>query len=232
MTKNLFIRFFLYFILISVFFVSVFNKINHIKKNNKKEIPTFIGEWNKNGKPVYVKKVVPENIDIIEKITATTTDGVNLVSFVNLEIKSILTYNSTIFIELNKKDKKIKRIYAKITNISNNIDYKTGMYIVKLKLETKLSNDLAKDFYTCYIVKNKLKNVIILNNESIKKENDKSFVFLIKDENIVYKKYIELGYNDGFNQVIAKGLNFGDRVVVEGMSILKENDKIDIVKNF
>lgn len=236
MTKGFYIRFFFYLLIIGIFFMSIFYKIDVITKNNKRDVPTFVGEWNKNGKPVYVKNLVPENIDVIEKITGNTTDGVNMTCFVNLEIKSILKNDSNIFIKVengNEGNEKTKKINAKIVSISNNIDYKTGMYIIKLKLDTKIPKDLVKNFYTCYIVKNRLKNVVILKNEAIKEEeNNKHFVFLLNEKNTVCKQYITLGYNDGFNQVITKGLKFGDRVVIEGMSILKENDKVNIVKIF
>jgi hypothetical protein len=227
-----FLRIFIYFLILTIFIILILFKKNQILKNRNKDVVTFINQWEKYGKPVYVKKLKPENLDIIEKITGTSNDGININSYINLNLKSDLRVNQKFFIEIKdeKDSMKTKNIYGYIRNISNYVDYKTGMYVINLKLKDKLENIKKEDtFFTCYIIKKQLNNIILLPNESIKKDQKGLYVFTVFNNKTV-KKYVEVGYNNGLNQVITKGLNFNDIVIIEGLSILNENDQVDIIK--
>jgi hypothetical protein len=197
-----------------------------------------MNEWSKNGKPVYIKKLKLEDIDIIEKISGTTKDGINIISYVNLNLKNKLSFGKKFFIKITSNgynisdydNNKTQIFYGKINKISNNVDYRTGMYVTNLKLDKSIKNivDLP-NFFTCYIISQNLKNIILLPSEIVKNDNNGEFVFKIENNKAI-KQYIKSGYDNGHYKIIEKGLKVDDKVVIEGWSILEEGDIVEIMK--
>ncbi|MBW4827670.1 MAG: biotin/lipoyl-binding protein [Clostridiaceae bacterium] len=70
------------------------------------------------------------------------------------------------------------------------------------------------------------KNSIMIPDTAIFKENNKTFVFLIKD-NILKKHEIEIGKKEDGNVLVTKGLKEKDELVVDVTEDLKEGDEVE-----
>lgn len=71
-------------------------------------------------------------------------------------------------------------------------------------------------------------NAIILPDNVILKEGNKRFVFL-NDNGKAVKRYIETGKRNGMDVEITDGLNPGDIVITEGLNLLEDGVKVNVI---
>ncbi len=71
---------------------------------------------------------------------------------------------------------------------------------------------------------------VLVPTASIITEGSNAYVYLVRNRRAI-KVPIAVGYNDGVNAVINKGLASGDHVVVQGQAILQTGDAVDIVRH-
>jgi hypothetical protein len=223
------IRILVYLIFASALFYGIKIQKEKITKNMQTEIVSFSKEWGKNGKPVYVTKIKLENFYILEKISGKLKSKNQLVSYVSKNVRDKFSVKNKFFInndDLNQK------IYGEISNISSDVNYETGLYQIDLTLNQPIKNfkNAKDDIFSCNIIISIIPNVILVPENVIQKDETGNFVFKIYNENLVKKVYIDLSISDGFYSIVKKGLNLNDLVVTEGNSILKNNDKIEIIK--
>ena len=67
-----------------------------------------------------------------------------------------------------------------------------------------------------FVTTSKPKTRIIIPEKAVVQGAEKSNVYVIADDNTVSLREVELGEAFAGNQVILKGLNVGDKVVVDG----------------
>lgn len=117
-----------------------------------------------------------------------------------------------------------------ISNISNLIDAKTGLFNVKAVITSNnnfASGIMAKVTFP-YIKKT---NVNILPNELIYYETSLPYVYTVTDDGIIKKEYIEVGIeNENFSEVVTK-LDKNVKIVSTWNNDLAEGTKVNIVKD-
>jgi len=76
------------------------------------------------------------------------------------------------------------------------------------------------------------KDVLIIPRDAIILEDSSNYVFVVKDDNNVQRKKIEIGLNEDNKFEVIKGLDEGEIVVTMGNARLKDGDTVEIIKNF
>lgn len=83
-------------------------------------------------------------------------------------------------------------------------------------------------FANIYIRTTQKDSVILVSRHSIITEDNKSFVYLAKGSQAV-KTEVETGFTSGTTVEITNGLNVGDTLISEGLSLLSDNALVNIV---
>lgn len=155
-----------------------------------------------------------------------TSEGAKEINFgVTERVLSGLRLNDPVKIE---KSGKVYDGY--ISNISNLISSQTGLFNVKAVItseNTFASGIMAKVTFP-YITK---KNVNILPNELIYYEASMPYVFVVDDNGLVSKKYIEVGIeNENYTEVLTN-LSKSLRIVSTWNNDLAEGATVNVVKD-
>ena len=216
MNKKYFI---FYFLSIVVFSLLVLLKQNTITKKNKKEAISFYSAWKAEGKPVVVQAVQKSDMDSSLKTTLIFESDNIYIGLLPRGFIRWMSIESPVFIKF--KDKKIP---CKILEIGTVWQLDTGMYLVKIFCPEKLAQ--ANEKYLAEVMIPGLKNVVILPHDSINMENDRSFVWVIK-EGKAHKQFITLAERN-CKGVVAKGIDEKDLVIVRGSAGIQENDPVKL----
>lgn len=115
-----------------------------------------------------------------------------------------------------------KEFAGKITYISNTIDEK--LRTIKIRVEVKNDDGLLKpNMFIQGIVENKAVglNLLAVPEEAVQTLNGEKIVFVLEGKDIFAIQHVELGEKIGNTRVIAKGLEEGQKIVIQGAFTLK-----------
>jgi len=115
-----------------------------------------------------------------------------------------------------------KEFAGKITYISDTIDEK--LRTVKIRVEVKNGDGLLKpNLYIQGIVENKAleQKLLAVPEEAVQTLNGEKIVFILEDKDIFAVQHVELGQKIGNKRIIAKGLEEGQKIVIQGAFNLK-----------
>ena len=74
-------------------------------------------------------------------------------------------------------------------------------------------------------------DVLIIPRDAIIRENSSYYAFIVKSDNVVERRRIEIGLNENNKFEIINGLNQGEFVVTMGNTLLKEGDTVEVVRS-
>ena len=80
-------------------------------------------------------------------------------------------------------------------------------------------------------VKFNLRNSLSVPDTSIMMEGEKSFIYIVSDDNIANKIEVEIGLRGNGKVEIISGINEGDLIVAEGLKKVRPRGKIKPIKN-
>lgn len=215
MNKKYFI---FYFLTIAVFALLVIAKQKAITKKNEKEIVSFYSSWKTQGKPVVVRKVKKSDMNTSLKMTLTFESENTYVGYLPKRLIKTIALESPVFIHLNDQ-----KIPCKFLEIGSGLDLESGMYPIKILCMEKLPQENKK--YLAEVSISGLKNVMILPHDSISLENDKSFVWVVK-EGKAHKQFVNLEERN-YKGVVANGIDEKDLIIVGGAASIEENDPVN-----
>jgi len=75
----------------------------------------------------------------------------------------------------------------------------------------------------------RINNSIVIERKSIQELNDKKYVWLLKDNKAV-KTEIVTAHDNGIEYEVKSGINPGDILISEGISLLTDNCLVQVVK--
>ncbi|MDD5669162.1 MAG: hypothetical protein PHE58_03930, partial [Candidatus Omnitrophica bacterium] len=207
--------------IIVICFVSVFIRIELVQRDRNKAIVSFVSEWEHNGKPVTVEKVMPKDVPVFTKLSVRGGIDTRAAGFVTGDIKDNLKEGQEIF--CTDKNQSCGRILT----IGRELDADTGMFSVGIELNDALGlGELAVVFVRTSI----LANALVVPNEILDFSEGEYYVW--KVENGKAKRIqVKIVSRNGYGSVIGEGINPGDVIVFNGRSILSENDKVRIVSD-
>jgi len=118
-----------------------------------------------------------------------------------------------------------------LTTVDNQIDVATGT----LRLKAVFPNDderlFPNQFVNIRLRVRVLKDVLVIPSAAVQYGSRGTYVYVVSKENKSTIRDIVLGSSDGTNQAVARGLNAGDQVVLEGLDRLREGRRVVVVKD-
>lgn len=118
---------------------------------------------------------------------------------------------------------------GKVETMSGVIDQTTGSVSIRARFSNK-SQILRSGGTGIVLVPAKMTDCIVIPQKATYEIQDKRFVYVVDDKSAVKSTPIEIfTLDDGQNFVVTSGLKVGDKIVVEGISSLKDGMQIKAV---
>ncbi len=123
-----------------------------------------------------------------------------------------------------------KVFVGRFNKISQSIDLSTRTMSAQIDIDNK--DELLKPgmFARVELIIQKNTDVIKVPTQCILKEDEKNYVFVVNEEMLVNKKYVDVGISSGNETEITNGLNENDKVVIVGQELISDKSKVKIVK--
>jgi multidrug efflux system membrane fusion protein len=129
-------------------------------------------------------------------------------------------------------DRDMKNILAKgeLEAIDNQVDTATGT----VKLKARFTNeDLAlfpNQFVNARLLVDTLKGVVIVPTAALQQGPQGAFVYVVKTDNTVDMRPVELLATEGDDTALQSGLQAGESVVTDGLEKLRPGSKVSVAK--
>jgi multidrug efflux system membrane fusion protein len=125
------------------------------------------------------------------------------------------------------RDLKHKLATGELATMDNQIDTTTGT--VKLKAIFPNADDglFPNQFVNPRLLIDTLKGVVLVPNAAIQRSTQSTFVFVVKEDQTVDARPVEVRLTEGDTTVVAKGLAAGETVVTEGVDKLQAGAKVE-----
>jgi len=122
-----------------------------------------------------------------------------------------------------------KTFTGKFNKISQSIDLNTRTMPAQIDLDNK--EELLKPgmFAKVELVLDKNTDVIKLPTQCVLKDGDMYYVFVVNDEMVANKKFVEVGIIANNETEITNGLKENDKVVIVGQELISDKTKVKIV---
>ena len=133
-------------------------------------------------------------------------------------------------VEVQVSSYKNKVFFGEIDFISSRINADTRSLLARIKIDNKdlelLSGSLLE-----ITVKFNLRDSLSVPDTSVMMEGEKSYIYIVSDENIANKTEVEIGLRGDSKVEILSGVNEGDQIVAEGLKKVRPKGKIEPIKN-
>ncbi len=103
----------------------------------------------------------------------------------------------------------------------------SATYPIEIELKNK-DNLMPGMVVSARILSNRLENKLFTTITNISREFDRSYVFIMGEDNTVTKREVQLGQVIGENVMILSGVVSGDRIVISGTENLEDGMKVQI----
>ena len=169
---------------------------------------------------------ITEDILVSDNIFVITLDDN---SIIYSDIKIPENYSASIKkglpVNVKLSSYKEKTFNGEVDFVSSRINADTRSLLSRIKVENK-SLELISGSLLEVSVKFNLRNSLSVPDTSIIIEGDKSYVYIINEENIANKTEVKTGLRSDKKIEIISGLNEGDIVVAEGLKKVRPRGKI------
>jgi membrane fusion protein (multidrug efflux system) len=102
-------------------------------------------------------------------------------------------------------------------------------YRLELALDNPDEQILPGMFLQANIVKQTAENIIAVPLYTVISRNEEHFVYVAED-GIARKRPVETGFTEGWQILIRKGLQLGDKVIIQGHRSIEDGQKVRVVK--
>jgi len=114
-----------------------------------------------------------------------------------------------------------------IYTFDNRLDVNTGTIRARAKFDNKDGVLLPGMFVTVALGKSEEEEVILVPQQAISTDQSKNYVYLVDhDDKIIYRE-VTVGKEYGNQRIILKGVEAGDRVVVNGLQHIKVGESVN-----
>ncbi|MDP2332866.1 MAG: MdtA/MuxA family multidrug efflux RND transporter periplasmic adaptor subunit [Reyranella sp.] len=121
---------------------------------------------------------------------------------------------------------KVELGVGKLDTTDNLIDVTTGSVKLRAIFENTDESLFPNQFVNVRLLVDTVKDATIVPVAAIQRGQPGIFVYLVKADDTVEIRVVELGVTDGERVAVTKGLQVGDQVVIDGTDRLREGAKI------
>lgn len=115
---------------------------------------------------------------------------------------------------------------GQLATIDNQADTSTGTIKLRATFDNSGDKLFPNQFVNVRMLLDVDRGVTVVPTSAIERGQQGTFVYLVKPDNTVAAQTVALGPTEGERVEVAKGLNPGDRVVVDGADRLKDGMKV------
>ena len=115
---------------------------------------------------------------------------------------------------------------GKLDTTDNLIDVTTGTVKLRAIFDNKDESLFPNQFVNVRLLVDTVKDATIVPVAAIQRGQPGIFVYLVKADDTVEIRVVELGVTDGEKVAVIKGLQVGDQVVIDGIDRLRDGAKI------
>lgn len=112
-------------------------------------------------------------------------------------------------------------VRGKLQLIDNEVNAESGTIRVRALFDNPGSTLIPGQFVRVRLGQPKAEDHLLISEKAIGTDQDKKFVFVVDDENKVGYRQVELGSTVDGLRIVDKGLNPGDRIVVNGLQRIR-----------
>lgn len=193
-----------------------------VTQNRQAKIISVLSEWAENGKPVIVEKIQKENVNVYKKFTVQSAQGSEYQGYVTKNILNKVKLGQQVEVLLSNEKR-----FGEISFVADEIDARSGMYIVRVKFDELLPK--MTDFPVYKVLVEVFQDAICIPTEILKEVDGKYFVWTVDQEKKAHERMITVKSKNGFGAIVETGLEVGDLLIIEGYTMLKENDRVNIL---
>jgi multidrug efflux system membrane fusion protein len=114
-----------------------------------------------------------------------------------------------------------------IETFDNRIDVNSGTIRARAKFDNKDQTLVPGMFVSVRLASSHEQNLLLVSDRAIGFDQSKEFVFIVTSDNKVRYREVDLGTELGGQRVVLKGLDAGDRVIVDGVQRVHPGDTVD-----
>jgi multidrug efflux system membrane fusion protein len=156
--------------------------------------------------PISVLFTIPE--DFLPQVRKRVTSGAKL------EVRAL------------DRAQKVELGIGTLSTTDNQIDTTTGTVKLRAMFENKAEDLFPNQFVNIRLLVDTVRDATVIPMAAIQRGQPGIFVYLVKADDTVEIRVVELGATDGERVAITKGLQVGDNVVIDGMDRLREGAKV------
>lgn len=120
-----------------------------------------------------------------------------------------------------------KELYAKVVNISPNINPSTNTYFIRLSLENEQMRLRGGMLARVKVVTNRKEDIYMIPIDAVVEENGNTFVYTV-EQGKAKRRDVEIGIFDDEKLEIKGDIKLGDHVVVRGQNFLEDDVKVEV----
>jgi multidrug efflux system membrane fusion protein len=133
-------------------------------------------------------------------------------------------------LQVSAYDREMNKVLAdgSLTTIDNQIDQTTGTVKLRATFNNASGKLFPNQFVNAKLLVQQKRGVTLLESAAVQRNSRSTYVFLVKPDQTVTIRNVNLGTSDGENTEITSGLSPGDTVVMTGVDRLQEGSKVSV----
>jgi membrane fusion protein, multidrug efflux system len=145
-------------------------------------------------------------------------------------LQSSMKQKEQLIVEAFDRDVSTRLAEGKLTAIDNQVDPTTGTLKLKATFENAEQTLFPNQFVNARLRIDTVRDAIVVPSLAVQRGPDYRYVYVVKSDETVELRKVELGPIDGSESSITKGLAVGETVVVTGLDKLQPNTKVILPK--
>ena len=109
------------------------------------------------------------------------------------------------------------------------VDPKTGTFSVRAEMPNPDKSLLPGEFTKVKVLLDVREKAIDVPTKALVIEKNGAYIFVVRPDSVVEKRFVEIGPETGNNTIVERGLAKGEKIVVEGYHKLSHGMKVDPV---
>jgi multidrug efflux system membrane fusion protein len=141
-------------------------------------------------------------------------------------VRKRLRAGATLPVTALDRAQKVQLGQGKLSTIDNQIDTTTGTVKLRAQFENEDEALFPNQFVNVRLLADTVKDATIVPVAAIQRGQPGTFVYLVKADDTVAIRVVEIGATDGEKVAVTKGLEVGEQVVIDGVDRLRDGAKI------
>lgn len=141
-------------------------------------------------------------------------------------VRARLKAGATLEARVLDRAQKTEYAVGKLSTTDNQVDLATGTVKLRAIFDNADESLFPNQFVNVRLLVDTVKDAVVVPVAAVQRGQPGTFVYLVKSDDTVEVRVVELGATDGEKVAILKGLQIGDQVVIDGVDRLRDGAKI------